>query len=372
MIIFRYLAREVFSTFAVISIILLLIFLSNQFARYLTMTAAGKLMGMQLLHLLVLEVPQLLSLIFPLAFYLSVLLAYGRLYVDSEMVILTACGLSQKRLLGMTLVLASVVVVPVLMFTLWLNPIVANTRNQLLAQIRTTSMLQSLLPGRFQQTADGKQIFYVESMSDDHQRLKNVFIASQEQSKDPAIAESWNVMSAEGGHHFVDPVTKDHFVVADNGYRYEGVPGEKNFTIYHFNQYGVRVNTPGRYMGDEIDSVSTWQLFLQAKAHKLESVAEFQWRLSLPLCTFILALIAFSLSQVAPRHGRFAKLFPAILLYMIYANFMIVGQNWITNGDLTPALGLWSLHAIMLAIGLVLYAHHAGLTRQWKKSWGQR
>jgi lipopolysaccharide export system permease protein len=372
MIIFRYLAREVFGTFAVISVILLLIVMSNQFARYLTMTAAGKLMWMQLLHLLALEIPQLLSLIFPLAFYLSVLLSYGRLYVDSEMVIFTACGLSQRRLLGMTLLLSAAVVIPVMLFTLWLNPIVANTRNELLAQIRTTSMLQALLPGRFQQTADGKQIFYVESMSSDHQQLKNVFVAEQVQSNNPTVSDTWNVMSAAAGHHFVDAATKDHFVVADDGYRYEGVPGSKNFTIYHFDHYGVRINTPTPYLEDNIDSVPTWRLIQQAYAHKLEAAAELQWRFSLPLCTLVLALLAFSLSRVAPRQGRFAKLFPAILFYIIYANFIIVGQNWISEGELAPWLGLWSFHVVMATIGLMLYARQSGLWRVWQKSWSRR
>jgi len=366
MIIFNYLKREVFNSFTVISLVLLVIFLSNQFAHYLTMTAAGKIMGMQLLHLMALEIPQLLSLIFPLALYLSILLAYGRLYVDSEMVVLSACGLSQRRLLGMTMILASFVMLPVMLFTLWINPIVANTRDQLLSQISTASALQTLLPGRFQQTNNGKQIFYIESMSSDRQQLRNIFVAEQAKSDNPNISSNWTVMSAEGGHHFVDAKTKDRFVVADNGYRYEGVPGGKNFTIYHFDQYGIRIDSKVPYINDQIDNIPTWRLWLQARQHKLDADAELQWRLSMPLCVFVLALLAFSLSRVGPRQGRFGKLFPAILIYIIYANFMIVGQNWIENGELSPKLGLWLMHAIMILLGLLLLAQQTGYWREIK------
>lgn len=352
MILFRYLAREVLGTFLVISLVLLLIFVSNQFARYLTLTAAGKLMGMQLLHLLVLEIPQLLSIIFPLAFYLSIILAYGRLYVDSEMLVLSACGLSPKKLLGMTFLIATFVAIPVMLFTLWINPIVANTRDKLLAQIGATSVLQTLQPGRFQQTNDGTRIFYIEKMTDDKQQLQNLFVA--EKGKEG----SWNVMSASGGHHEVDPVTQDRFVVADDGYRYQGIPGTKNFTIIHFDHYGVRINLPVLDRGDVIDSVPTYQLFFPTDAEHFDYAAELQWRLSMPLCIYILSFIAFSLSYVKPRQGRFGKLFPGVLLYIIYANFMIVGQDWISDGQLTPKLGLWVLHVFMIGVGFLLYAYY--------------
>lgn len=366
MIIFRYLAREVFNAFIVISIILLLIFLSNQFAHYLSMTAAGKLFGMQLLHLMFLEIPQLLCLIFPLALYLSILLSYGRMYVDNEMVVLTACGLSQRKLLGITLALSTFVVIPVILFTFWINPIVANNRNQLLDRIYSASILQSIMPGRFMQANNGQRIIYVESMSRDRQQLKNVFGAEQSSLKNSKVGDLWTVMSAAGGHHYVDPKTKDHFVVADNGYRYEGVPGTKNFTIYQFSQYGIRIDTPISYTNHNTDSMSTSQLWHLSRQHHLDANAELQWRLSLPVCIFILAFLAFSLSRVAPRHGRFAKFFPAILLYIVYANFIIVGQNWISEGKLSPWFGLWVLHCFMITIGFLLYAQQAGLLRRWR------
>ncbi|HEV2614896.1 MAG TPA: LPS export ABC transporter permease LptF [Gammaproteobacteria bacterium] len=352
MILFRYFTREILGTFIVISLILLLIFISNQFAHFLKLTAAGKILGMQLLHLMVLEIPQLLSIIFPLAFYLSVILTYGRLYVDSEMVVLSACGLSPKKLLGMTFIIASFVAIPVFIFTLFINPIVANTRDRLLAEIGATSVLQTLQPGRFQQTNDGARIFYIEKMSDDKNRLENVFVAEK------GKAGSWNVMSASGGHHEVDPTTHDRFVVADDGYRYQGIPGTRNFTIIHFDHYGVRINLPVLDRGDVIDSIPTLNLLFPPPGQRLNYAAELQWRLSMPLCIYILTLIAFSLSYVKPRQGRFGKLFPAILIYIIYANFMIVGQDWISGGDLTPKLGLWVMHLFMLGVGFLLYANY--------------
>lgn len=370
MVIFRYLLKEVFGVFAVISLILLLIFLSNQFARYLVMIAAGKIAVIQLIHILILEVPQLLILIFPLGLYLSLLLVYGRLYADNEMVVLNACGFSERQFLKMTFSIAGIVFVPVALFALWINPIIANQRDHMLAQIQATSVLQTLMPGRFQQTNDGNDVFYIESMSNDRQSLKNIFVAERSEKSDVDGLRHWTVGSAQKGYYSVDPVTKDRFVIAESGYRYEGIPGEKNFTLYQFDQYGVRLNMPISYIRNSaIDSVPTWKLFKEASQKNLDYRAEWQWRFSLPLCVFILAFIAFSLGHVKPRQGRFAKFFPAILIYIIYANFMIMGQDWISRGQLSPYLGLWSFHFIMLCLGFILYAEQRGAVRRLKRKW---
>jgi lipopolysaccharide export system permease protein len=363
MTIFKYIAKEVFQIFGITSAILLLLVLSNQFARYLGLAASGKLLGFQLIHLIVLEIPQLLSLIFPMAIYLSILIAYSRLYADNEMIVLNASGFSQKQLFKMTLSFALVVAIPVLMFTAWLNPIVANDRDKLLAEISATSILKTLQPGRFQQTSGGNQIFYIEKISNDRRSLNNIFIAQRKENN------SWTVMHANSGYYSLDPKTKDHFAVAQNGLRYEGVPGENNFTIFQFGEYGIRLNTPVSYVRNtEIDSVSTPELFKKQNdvSKKLNYNAELEWRLSLPLSVLVLSFLASSLSYVSPRGGRFSKLFPAILIYIIYANFLIAGQDWISNGQLPAWIGLWMMHLLMIVLGICLYAHRENL---FKKYW---
>ena len=86
----------------------------------------------------------------------------------------------------------------------------------------------------------------------------------------------------------------------------------------------------------------------------IRSNAELQWRLSLPLLVFIVTLMAVPLSRVNPRQGRFLKLLPAILLYMAYLTILIAARGALEKGKIPPALGLWWVHAIFLAIGLGL------------------
>ena len=77
-------------------------------------------------------------------------------------------------------------------------------------------------------------------------------------------------------------------------------------------------------------------------------VAELHWRISLPIATLILGLIAVPMSRTNPRQGRYAKLFIAILIFAAYVNFIAMGKVWIEKGLLPTTLGLWWIHALAL------------------------
>lgn len=47
-------------------------------------------------------------------------------------------------------------------------------------------------------------------------------------------------------------------------------------------------------------------------------MAEFHWRLAIPLAIPLMTLIAVPLARVNVRQGKFAKVFPAVLLYLGY------------------------------------------------------
>jgi lipopolysaccharide export system permease protein len=99
------------------------------------------------------------------------------------------------------------------------------------------------------------------------------------------------------------------------------------------------------------DALPTSSLF---GSPELRSIAELQWRISLPLLVFIVTLMAVPLSRVNPRQGRFLKLLPAILLYMAYLTILISARGALEKGKLSPVIGLWWVHGIFLVIGLGL------------------
>ena len=177
MVISRYLSKELVRTFGAVSVVLLLVSLSNKFVKLISMAASGQLPTSMLLQVLVLHIPELFSFICPLAFYLTILLAFGRLYVDQEMTAMSACGISWRYRLNVTLRLAILLSFLVAILTLWLSPSVNLFREQLIGQEESALLVQTLSPGRFQALRDGRVVFYVEDISHDRRTLKEVFDA---------------------------------------------------------------------------------------------------------------------------------------------------------------------------------------------------
>ncbi len=151
MILARYLTKEVLNTLFAVTFVLLLIFMSQQIVRYLSYVAVGKLAVNMLLELLGFEIPYLLGLLLPLGIYLGIIITYGRLYADHEMIIMQSSGLSAKDLFKITSFFTVSITLFVFILMIWVNPAIATKRDQLLSQVMSVqSILNSLMPGRFQ------------------------------------------------------------------------------------------------------------------------------------------------------------------------------------------------------------------------------
>lgn len=358
MIISRYFTKEILATLLGVTSVLLLIFLSNALVRFLSYAASGKLGAHILLQLLGFETPYLLALLLPLGLYLGIILAYGRMYADSELRVLHACGLSVGRLVSLTSLLIIIISMVVLLLTLWVNPWLSVQKEKLIADSLTTSnILDNLMPGRFQVSSDGKHVLYVESVERKHKKANNLFIADQrKKSEDNHV---WTIVSAAQGAQILDPKTQDRFIVAKEGNRYEGMPGENNFKITQFKKYSIRVPQT-TFITKRSRQESKPTALLLKNYQDPENAAELQWRLSIPLSAFILSLLAIPLSHIPPRRGRYLQLIPGILIYVIYVNLLFVARHWIEQRFMPISIGMWGVHAFFLLMALFLIMMRSG------------
>lgn len=350
MIVFRYLSREVLLTLSAVSAVLLVIIMSGRFIKYLAQAASGQLDPSSLFLIMGFRLPGFLQLILPLGLFLGILLSYGRLYLESEMTVLSATGMSQQRLFCITLFPATLVALVVAWLSLSLAPQGANQFQLLLNKQDALTEFDTLEPGRFQALRDGTRVTYTEQLSADRVNLAGVFISQKNISSD-AKDRGISVLVAEKGRQEIRP-DGNRYLILDNGYRYDGNPGQADYRAIKYDEYGVLLPKPD--VSDEVtdrDAVTTSSLL---SSDDVRSRAELEWRLSLPLLVFIVTLMAVPLARVNPRQGRFLKLLPAILLYMAYLTILIAARGALEKGKLSPAFGLWWVHAIFLVIGLVL------------------
>ena len=361
MIIQRYLTKEVVTTMAAVITVLMLAFLSQQVVRYLNYVAVGKIATSVLLELVSFEIPYLLALLLPLALYLGILLSYGRMYAEQEMAILNMSGFNDRRLLRLTAMIATGVALFVLFLMLWVNPWVSLKRQEVMASDEATlHMIETLMPGRFQVSPDGNHVMYVENLSRDHKRAQNVFIAQQKADPEQPEQNQWTLIIADQGYQTKMKHIAEPFFVTVDGYRYEGKPGQNDYKIIKYKTYAIRIpQVDSHIIHPEDESLSVTALWQDYRNPK--HAAALQWRISVALSALLLALLAAPLSAVRPRKSRFFMLLPAILIYIIYINLLFVARHWVEKGGVTT-LGMWWVHALMLAAVLVLLLIRS---RQW-------
>jgi lipopolysaccharide export system permease protein len=351
-IIFRYLAKEVFITLISLTSILVLIFLSNQLIQYLNRAASGSIPGVIIMKLMMLELPTLLSLLIPLGFYVAMLVAYGRLYAESEMTVLRACGYGPNQLLKHSFIMASVVAVIVAGVMIWATPHIYVARAKLLRTTGIQTLVQTIMPGRFHAVNDGQEVFYVQSMSRDHTKADQVFLARRSKEKDNDKIR-WDILWADKAFAETDAKTGEDYIILQDGKEYQGTPGQADYQIAEFGEYKARLPHPIVKITDDLRTSSTASLWPLNNADPGKA-AELQWRLSVPIMVLTLTLVAVPLSRINPRSGKYAKLFPAILIYILYANLMFIGRNAIVSGTVPPWIGLWWIHLLVVALGLFL------------------
>lgn len=364
MIIFRYLARELLFTLLAVSGVLLLISMSGTFVKYLAEAAAGNISASALFVIMGYRLPGFLELILPLGAFIGVMLAYGRLYVESEMVVLSACGLSQRRILAYTLLAVSPVVLAVSFISFYLSPMGVQKVETILAEQRSRGEFDLLLPQQFQPMSDGRATFYTESISKDKQFLSEVFMADISPGTVLMGSES-AVVRAEQGKQWWDEQFKRRYFVLEQGRRYSGVPGQANFEDVTFSSFGQLMNDgmhreKAKY---KVEAESTMALFGATEPHR---IAGLQWRFSLPLLVIVVSMMAVPLSKTNPRQGRYLGMIPAILLYIIYLVALNAARDQVKMGKLSPDLGLWVVHMAFFALAL-LFLNWANL-RRWLRN----
>lgn len=282
MLVFRYLSREVLVNMLAVTFVVLLIIMSGRFVRHLDQAATGDIAANVVFLMILYRMPNFLSLILPLGFFIGILLAYGRLYVESEMVVLSTSGMSPTRLLGYTAMPALLLMCYMAYNALYLSPAGEAKVQKILADPETSESLGVLMPGQFRTFHDARQVIYVESLYRDRTRMKTVFLSSAQDLEEGARFPRVNMVLAESGRIVVKGPAADRYVELYDGYQFEGVPGANDYQVARFDTYGVRISDRRSSLArrEERDAVPTAAQF---RSDKPGYQATLQWRLSLPL-----------------------------------------------------------------------------------------
>jgi len=352
-IIDRYIGKEILLSWLTVMLILLAVVMSMETVHLLSWLAGGRISGTALLPLLLNSMMNFSVMLIPLSLLLGLLLAYGRLYKDSEMTAIMSAGMGPMDWYRPLLLVAIPATSVLMLLTLFAAPLVSQQRDEIIAAEKNRAEHTTLMAGRFNESKEGDTVFFFETRSTDHNVMHNVFQRHMINGLQHVDIAPTAVQKDVNGRSYM---------LMQNGRHYIGIPGESDYRIFDYGEYGVYLPESDTVkVSNGISSMSVKQLWA-ATGNKER--AELQWRIAVPIAAFIICLMALPLSYTTPRSGRYAKLALAILFYLVYSNLIGMSYTWLVQGLIPIWIGTWWVHVVAVLVVMLLLWRRGYLSRR--------
>ena len=398
MILRRYMTQQVASTTALVLRFLVVMMLGGRLIRYFGIAAEGNLDISLLFTIIGYNLPYFLELILPLAFFIALMLVFGRLYVDQEMAVINASGVSRGKLARLMTPLILALFVGEAALSIVGKPWGVRSSESVWQQQALTSAFDLIRPNQF--ISSGNYHLYVGSLSDDKKQLQDVILIQSEpkakgSAGNDAMADSNavdmdNRIDAETAQQLDIPelpdalndndISKDTITLAKRaeqvdaeasgvtqldlfqGRRYEVGAGSLKYNQVGFDRYRITLTESSKEVVTE-DNIETqaigplWQAATGGTQVGSDNAlraaqGELGYRLALPWLMIIAPMLALPLAQVRPRQGRWLRLFPSILLFVSCALGIISLKNAVGKGSVSVWAYAWFILGFM---ALALY-----------------
>ncbi|WP_420825335.1 LPS export ABC transporter permease LptF [Psychrobacter frigidicola] len=401
MILRRYMTQQVASTTALVLGFLVVLMLGGRLIRYFGIAAEGNLDISLLFTIIGYNLPYFLELILPLAFFIALMLVFGRLYVDQEMAVINASGVSRGKLARLMVPLISVLFVGEAALSIVGKPWGVRSSETIWQKQALTSAFDLIRPNEF--ISSGNYHLFVGSLSEDKTQLQDVILIQSEPKEKGSGAKNTDINSSNADNTDADltttnlddklpkelverldgsstSISKDTITLAKRaeqvengasgvtqldlfqGRRYEVGAGSRKYNQVGFDRYRITLSESSKEVVTE-DNIETqaiiplWQAATgNAEVGSVNAMraaqSELGYRLALPWLMIIAPMLAVPLAQVRPRQGRWLRLFPSILLFVSCALGVISLKNAVSKGSVNVWAYAWLIVGFM---ALALY-----------------
>lgn len=352
----RMVTLELLKTLTTVLAVLVTIIVSRKFLDILTKAIEGQVATETLFILLGLKMLSATIQLLPPSTFLSMLMVFGRMYRDHEMTVLASSGAGVGRIYRAIAYFALPLSVLAAVLSFQVMPWSERQVQELMHKDKQSADVRGIKPGRFNEFSRGDVVLYAESLSETENLLTNVFVQSR--SNDTTGI----VVSATG--HLTENEAGEHFVVLNNGRRYQGTPGQSDFIISEFEEYAVKIDEAGNetanFRREAEPSETLW------RSRTPVNLAELQRRFAVPLGLLCMVFLAVPLSRVAPRGGVYGNVFTAFLIFITYENLQRITQGMLITGRIPLWVSYSAGYALVLSIGAFLLIRAAGLRWIWQ------
>ena len=348
---------EILSKLGWIMGFLIMILASDKFVDYLADAAAGNLPNDLIFTILAMKMLSLLPRLLPIALFLGVILALSRMTQDRELIIVSGSGINEHFKLFSILKFAFIFSVLVFIASLYLSPWAEKNVREISYRAAIESDITGISPGKFREFSKGDTVVYVEEMDSERERMRNVFLQVRQD-------DELGVLNSGGASFITKSDTGSRYVLFENGSRYVGQPGMRDYQITRYKTYAVLLKS-----GDDdpgvirMEALPTSVLWGDPQPHYK---AELQWRASFVFATLLLPVLALGINRYAGDDSRYIPIFICIFAYLIYSNLLGLSRTMLEWDRIPDYIGLWWVHLCLL-ITILLLTYYPSL-RSWLHS----
>ena len=349
MILRRYMTQQVAANTAIVLLFLMALMLGGRLIRYFGIAAEGRLDVGLLFAIIGYNIPTFLELILPLSFFIALMLVLGRMYVDQEMSVLFASGISRGRLTRLMIPLITGLFVFQMGISLWAKPWGLSNSEHIWQTQSLGSLLDLVRPKTF--ISSGNYHLYVDEFDKEKRELKNLYVVQQQTDKTGKIAKNDVIITATRAYQVPSKDT-DSSMQLDlfQGRRYELGTNQANYNQASFEKYRITLEKPASEKITETNVETQTTAKLLAHTQKPEVKAELGYRFTMPWLIIIAAMLATPLAQVRPRQGRWLRLLPSVLIFASCAISIISLRTAIAKESISEYAYIW------LIVGFIAFA----------------
>lgn len=351
----RYIFREVLTPFLLGLGVFTFVLLITRLLKLIELVVNRGLPPTQILRLLAYLMPAFLELTIPMAMLLAILIAFGRLSADAEMIAMRSSGLSIYQLVppvALFVALATLLTAGLSMYARpWAN---RNLKHELwdIARSRATAGLR---PQVFNDEFPGL-VIYAEQIDSRSDRLVRVLISDE---RDPA---QHNTVFAREGFMISDNEAQTVTLRLLDGTIHTSGEGTSD---YHtdFESYDVNLDLREAFAGQAAQEDDPKELTLPQLREALTRapgeprpamLVELHRKFAIPFACVVFGLVAVPLGTAPARAVRARGFAVSLAVIFVYYILLSAGQGFAEQGSIPAWLGLWLPNIVFGALGILL------------------
>lgn len=353
----NYIFREIAGSFLLSLFIFTFVLLLERIMQLVELVVSRGVSVADIAMIFLYILPSFLTLTVPMSFLLAVLLAFGRLSSDSEVIAMKASGVSFYQMFIPVSLLSVMTYALTLYLMIYALPWGNQSFRVKVFDIASGKATTGLKERVFNDDFDGI-VLYVDRLKDSGSGMEGVFIFDQREK------DGYTILAQEGGIAS-DPKAMTVTMRLKNGEIHQAGEGPY-YNRIAFATYDLRLNFKGSgsdkkgqvSKGDREMTITELSGRIAELKEKGGNPTPYQIELhkkfSIPFACIVFGLIGAPLGIQSKRSGRAWGFSISLAIFLIYYVSLTGGESLGDKGVIPPFIGMWAPNIIFLGMGIYL------------------